>query len=110
MHDSRTVVAVDVAKHIFQLHWVDTETGEIVRLKVRRGKLIEHFANLMPRVVAMEECAGAQHWARELMALGHEVKLLPTKAFRPFVVGNENDARDAHGIWPALTRVHLLDP
>ena len=57
MHHSRTVVAVDVAKHIFQLHWVETNTGEIVRLKLRRAKLLEHFANLTPCLVAMEACA-----------------------------------------------------
>ena len=50
----------------------------------------------------MEACAGAQHWARELMALGHQVKLVPAKAVRPFVAGNKNDARDAEGIWTAV--------
>ena len=102
MNHTKTVVAVDVAKHVFQLHWVEMKTGEIVSRKLTRAKLLEHFANRAPCLVAMEACGGAQHWARELLALGHEVRLLPAKAVRPFVTGNKNDARDAHGIWTAV--------
>ena len=77
MKTSRTVVGVDTAKRVFQLHWVDMETGEIVDLKLTRAKFLEHFANLAPCVVAMEACGGSQHWARRLRELGHEPWLLP---------------------------------
>ena len=77
-------------------------TGDIVGMKVRRAKLLEHFANRARFPVAMEACGGAHHWARELVALGHEVKLLPPKAVRPFVACNKNDSRDEHGIWTAV--------
>ena len=95
MKTSRTVVGVDTAKRVFQLHWVDMETGEIVDLKLTRAKFLEHFANRAPSVVAMEACGGSQHWARQLRELGHDPWLLPAKAVRPFVAGNKNDAHDA---------------
>ena len=85
----------------FQLHWVDMETGEIVDLKLTRAKFLEHFANRVPCVVAMEACGGSQHWARRLRELGHDPWLLPAKAVRPFVSGNKNDAHDARAIWTA---------
>ena len=62
----RTVVGVDTAKRVFQLHWVDLETGEIVDLKLTRARFLEHFANRVPCLIAMEACGGSQHWARRL--------------------------------------------
>ena len=102
MKTSRTVVGVDTAKRVFQLHWVDMETGEIVDLKLTRAKFLEHFANRVPCLVAMEACGGTQHWARRLRELGHEVRLLPAKTVRPFVCGNKSDAHDARAIWTAV--------
>ena len=102
MKTNRTVVGVDTAKRVFQLHWVDMETGEIVDQKLTRANFLEHYANLPPCVVAMEAYGGSQHWARQLRELGHEPRLLPAKAVRPFVVGNKNDARDAEAICTAV--------
>ena len=102
MKTNRTVVGVDTAKRVFQLHSVDMETGEIVDVKLTRAKFLEHFANRTPCVVAMEACGGTQHWARQLRELGHEPRLLPAKAVRPFVGGNKNDVHDAKAIWTAV--------
>ena len=102
MQANRTVVGVDTAKRVFQLHWVDFETGEIVDLRLSRAKFLEHFANRASCLVGMEACGGAQHWARRLRELGHEVRLLPAKMVRPFVRGNKNDAHDARAIWTAV--------
>ena len=79
----------------FSLHWVDVETGEVVDLRLTRAKFMEHFANRAPCLVGMEACGGAQHWARRLLELGHDVRLLPAKIVRPFVSGNKNDTHDA---------------
>jgi transposase len=96
------VVGVDIAKRVFQLHWVEPETGEIVALQLKREKFLEHFANRSTCVIGMEACGGSQHWARSLQKLGHEVKLMSGRMVKPFVVGNKNDAADAHGIWMAV--------
>ena len=101
MKSNRTVVGVDTAKRVFQLHWVDMKTGEMVDMKLTRAKFLEHFANRTPCVVVMEACGGTQHWARQLRELAHEPWLLPAKAVRPFVAGNKNDAHDARAIWTA---------
>lgn len=97
-----TVVGVDIAKRVFQLHWVDMESGEIVSLQLKREKFLEHFANRAPCLIGMEACGGSQHWARKLLAMGHRVKLLPGKAVKPFVGGNKNDVHDARAIWTAV--------
>ena len=102
MKTNRTVVGVDTATRVFQLHWIDMETGEIVDLKLTRAKFLEHFANRAPCLVAMEACGGTQHWARRIRELDHEVRLLPAKTVRPFVSGNKNDAHDARAIWTAV--------
>ena len=102
MKCNKTVVGVDTAKRVFQLYWVDMETGEIVDLRLSRAKFLEHFVNRAPCLVAMEACGGSQHWARRLLALGHQVRLLPEKMVRPFVGGNKSDAHDARAIWTAV--------
>jgi transposase len=99
---NRIAVGVDIAKRVFQLHWVEPATGEIVALQLKRGKFLEHFANRSSCVIGMEACGGAQHWARSLQKLGHEVKLLSARMVKPFVGGNKNDAADARGIWTAM--------
>lgn len=95
-------LGLDVAKSVFQLHWVDPKSGEIHNIQVKRAKLLEHFANRQSCLVGMEACGGAQHWARELIKLGHHVRLLPGKAVKAFVTGNKSDAIDARAIWMAL--------
>lgn len=96
-----TTVGVDVAKNVFQLHWVDAETGEIVSKQIKRSGFLEHFANRAPCLIGMEACGGAQHWARRLISMGHLVKLMPAKFVKAFVIGNKNDAADARAIWAA---------
>jgi transposase len=97
-----TVIGVDIAKTVFQLHWVETETGEIRSRQLKRAGFLSHFANLTPCLIGMEACGGAQHWARRLMEMGHRVKLMPGKAVKAFVCGNKNDAADAQAIWAAV--------
>jgi transposase len=101
------VVGVDIAKRVFQLHWVEPETGEIVALQLKREKFLEHFANRSKCLIGMEACGGSQHWARSLQKLGHEVKLMSGRMVKPFVVGNKNDAADARGIWMAVQQPGL---
>ncbi|MGC9235359.1 MAG: IS110 family transposase, partial [Thiomonas sp.] len=97
--DGLQVVGLDIAKLVFQMHTVDMATGEIVNVQIKRAKVLEHFANRAPCLVGIEACGGAHHWARELSALGHTVRLLHARAVRPFVSGNKTDAANARAIW-----------
>lgn len=99
-----TTFGLDLAKRVFQLHWVDMETGEICRRQLKRGEVAEFFANRAPAVVAMEACGSAHYWARKLAAMGHEVKLIAAQFVRPFVKSNKTDAADAQAIWEAVQR------
>lgn len=96
------VIGLDIAKHVFQMHTVDMGTGEIVNVQIKRDKVLEHFANKQPCLIAIEACGGAHHWARELNAQGHRVRLLHAKIVRPYVSGNKTDASDARAIWLAV--------
>lgn len=95
------VIAINIAKKVFQLHWVEADTGSIERLKLKRLQMLEWFAARHPALIAMEACGGAHEWGRELVKLGHEVRLLPPKMVRPFVQRNKTDAADAQAIWTA---------
>jgi transposase len=99
---NRIVVGVDIAKRVFQLHWVERATGEIVTLQLKREQFLAHFANRASCLIGMEACGGSQHWARALTKLGHEVKLMSARMVKPFVGGNKNDVADARGIWTAV--------
>lgn len=99
---TKTVVGVDVAKLVFQVHLVDQETGEVIKKQLKRAKFLEFFANRAPCYIGMEACGGSQHWARRLTEMGHEVKLMSGKAVKAFVTGNKNDVADARAIWMAV--------
>lgn len=96
------VIGMDIAKNVFQLHSVNTESGEIERIKFRRGEVLAFFAQRTPALVAIEACGSAHEWARQLRALGHQVRLLAPKSVRPFVLRNKTDAADARAIWTAV--------
>ena len=102
-------IGMDIAKNVFQLHLVDGETGEIERRKLRRAKVAEFIANRQPVLVAMEACGGAHHWARVLQRLGHQVKLLPPKHVRAFVLRDKTDALNAQAIWVAARQPHIRE-
>ncbi|QOK93074.1 IS110 family transposase (plasmid) [Ralstonia pseudosolanacearum] len=95
-------VGVDIAKQVFQVHYIDQETGEIVNRQLKRAKFLEHFANRARCLIGMEACGGAHHWARELTKLGHEVRLMPAEFVKAFNIRNKNDAADARAIWLAV--------
>lgn len=98
----RNAYGVDIAKQVFQIHEVDTDTGEMRSEQIKRSGFLRWFSNKPQSVVGMEACGGAHHWARQLIAMGHEVILLPARRVKPFVVGNKNDVADARAIWTAM--------
>jgi transposase len=99
-----TAVGLDLAKAVFQVHAVDAEGRVVVRRQVRRPQLVKFFAGLPPCLIGMEACATAHYWARELTALGHEIRLMPPAYVKPYVKRQKNDAADAEAICEAVTR------
>ena len=97
-----TTYGLDIAKHVFQMYWVDVQSGEIANRRFRRDELISFLARRPAGRVALEACGSAHWWARKIKALGHEVVLLHPKFIRPFVQTNKTDAADAHAIWTAV--------
>ncbi len=96
-----TTYAVDLAKKVFQVHWVETSSGEIKRKPLARGEVRAFFAGRESGLVVMEACGSAHYWGRVLQGLGHEVKLIAAQFVRPFVKTNKTDAADAEAIWTA---------
>ncbi len=74
-----SIVGIDLAKHVFQLHAVDDSGHKVFSKKVKRDQLRTVIANLPPCLVAMEACGSAHYWAREIRQLGHEAHLLPRR-------------------------------
>ena len=99
-----TTIGIDLAKTVFQVHGVDAAGAAVVKRKLRRGQVLEVFARLDPCLVGMEACAGAHYWARELTALGHEVRIMPPSHVKPYVKRGKTDAADAEAICEAVTR------
>jgi len=97
-------IGLDIAKNVFQVHGVDGEGRALLRRKVRRDQLLALFSGLEPCLVGMEACATAHHWARQLGALGHAVRLMPPAYVKAYVKRNKNDAADAEAICEAVTR------
>lgn len=94
-----TTYAIDLAKSVFQVHWIDPDTGEIHNRKFTRPKFVTFMAQRQPARVAMEACGSAHHWGRRFEALGHRVELLPAFEVRKRVSGNKDDVADAAAIW-----------
>ena len=99
-----TTFGVDLAKRVFQVHWVNMETGEINRRQLRREQLVTFFASQAPALVAMEACGSAHYWARRFAGFGHQVRLIAPSFVRPFVKRNKTDVADAQAIWEAAQR------
>lgn len=97
-------IGVDLAKNVFQVHGVDAEGEVVVRRQLKRAQVRPFFEKLPPCLVGMEACATAHHWARQLIALGHWVKLMPPHYVKPYVKRNKNDVADAAAICEAVTR------
>jgi len=99
-----TTIGLDIAKNVFQVHGIDAAENVVVRKQLRRSQVIASFKGLAPCLVGMEACATSHYWARELMRLGHQVRLMPAKDVKAYVKRNKNDAADAEAICEAVRR------
>jgi transposase len=98
-----TMIGLDVAKRVLQVHGVSA-AGEVFCRRLGRASVESFFAQLEPSVVGMEACASAHYWGRRLGALGHTVRLVPPRYVRAYVRRNKTDAADAAAICEALGR------
>lgn len=102
-----TTIGLDIAKSVFHFYAVN-EMGRYVKKKqLRRKQVLATMANMAPCLIVMEACGGANYWAREFMALGHQVKLIAPQYVKPFVKGNKNDYNDVEAIAEAAQRPNM---
>jgi transposase len=99
-----STIGIDLAKSVFQLHGVDVAGRPVLKKRLRRGEVLAFFKAIRPCLVGMEACATAHFWAREIGALGHEVRLMPPSYVKAYVRRQKNDAADAAAICEAVTR------
>lgn len=97
-------VGLDLAKSIFQVHGIDENGKVLVRRTLRRSQMLPFFRGIPACLVGMEACASAHHWAREIAALGHLVRMMPPAYVKPYVKRNKTDVADAEAICEAVTR------
>src|SRR6202163_3580145 len=99
-----TTIGLDLAKNVFQVHGVDAGGQVVVRKSLRRSQMLPFFAKLPSCLVGIEACGTSHHWARELIKLGHTVRLMPPAYVKPYVKRGKTDAADAEAIAEAVTR------
>ena len=97
-------IGLDIAKSVFQVHGVDGLGVVVIRKRVSRAKMLEFFAGLPRYLIGIEACPAAHHWARELQAIGHTVRLMPPSYVKAYLKRSKNDANDAAAICEAVTR------
>src|SRR5205085_11392034 len=97
-------IGLDLAKHVFQVHGINAAGECVLRKRLRRGQVLSFFAELPRCLVGLEACATAQYWARELRAVGYEVRLMPAQSVEAYVKRHQTDAREAGAIWEAVRR------
>jgi transposase len=99
-----SIVGLDIAKNRFHAHGAAADGSAVFKRALPRSRVLEFLARMDRCLVALEACAGAHHWGREIMALGHEVRLIPPQYVKPYVKRQKNDAADAEAIAEAASR------
>jgi len=99
-----TTIGLDLAKSVFQVHAVDAMGSVVMRKRLRRSQVLAFFAEIPPCLIGLEACATAHYWARELIALGHEARLMPPNYVKAYVKRNKHDVADAEAICEAVRR------
>ena len=97
-------IGLDIAKNVFQLHGVDAAGDVVLRRELRRSEVRVFFSRLTPCLIGIEACATSHYWARELVSLGHSVRLIPPSYVKPYVRRGKNDAADAAAVCEAVAR------
>ncbi len=99
-----SIVGLDIAKNSFHAHGAAANGSKVFSKALPRGRVLEFFGRVEPCIIALEACAGAHHWSRELSRLGHDVRLIAPQYVKPYVKRQKNDANDAEAIAEAASR------
>ena len=102
-----TTIGLDIAKSVFQVHGIDASGAVVVRQQLKRSRVLAFFTKLQPCLVGIEACASSHDWSRQLLALGHTVKLMPPAYVKPYLKRQKNDAADAEAICEAVQRPNM---
>src|SRR6516225_2891878 len=105
-----TTIGLDIAKSVFQVHGVDCNGQVVIRRQLKRRYVLAFFEKLAPCLISIEACASSHHWSRQLLALGHDVRLMPPRYVKPYVKRQKNDATDAEAICEAVRTCGLCQP
>src|SRR3974377_1214096 len=100
-------IGLDIAKSVVQVHGVDADGHVVVRRQLKRRYVLAFFEKLAPCLIGIEACASSHHWSRQLLALGHDVRLMPPSYVKPYVKRQKNDATDAEAICEAVSRANM---
>ncbi len=103
-------VGLDLAKSVFVIHGVDGKEACRLRRTLRRAQVLNFFANFSPCLVGMESGSGAHYWARELIKLGHDARIMDPRlvaAYRSQGKTGKNDSNDAAAICEAVGRPQM---
>jgi len=106
--EQATTIGLDIAKHVFQVHGADGAGHVLFRKRITRAKLLSFLAAQARCVVAMEACAGAHYWAREIAKLGHHVRLISPAYVKPFIKRQKNDAGFMHAVSVFLVAIAVV--
>jgi transposase len=99
-----SVIGLDLAKNVFQVHAVDEQGEVVLRRRLTRTRMRQFFAKLPPCLIGIEACGGAHYWARTLSELGHGVRIMAPVFVKPYLKSNKNDRNDAAAICEAVQR------
>jgi len=106
--EQATTIGLDIAKHVFHVHGADGAGHVLFRKRITRAKLLSFLAAQARCVVAMEACAGAHYWAREIAKLGHHVRLISPAYVKPFIKRQKNDAGFMHAVSVFLVAIAVV--
>lgn len=102
-----SVIGLDTAKNVFQVHGVDESGCVTIRKRLRRAQVTDFFANMPVCIIGLEASQGAHHWARVLETFGHTVRIIAPQLVKPYAQPQKNDANDAAAICEAISRPQM---